>query len=372
MKTISYVKNIIDEVEKNEEKINVLDDKIKILNLNTIKEKINMVINKSSIPYFILVISSVIGLSIFNIGLCAQLIPLIIVGLSTSFGIIKSKEERKKNKDKLKLFSNSKTEKEIIEEKMAYNLEKEKLQTKNKYLNGVLFKNINTDNIENINDYNTTEQLFNKENDELDKLITKRFIDKNYNFSRIRKRSFNKLYCILNTLVCACFSCISLIFPMTISVMITGPLIHYVYSIVNNWIIGLIITIPIGAILSYNDSKNYKEIFKNMNNELGSDALSESIDDKNDYYEKYDEYEEKIENKINNLIEIKGKLEEEKTKLVESKKDNYDFQASNLKSNIVNIGDNNEKSFDVFEENKYPNSENKKILEYTMKPDKNF
>jgi len=140
---ISILEKEYDEIQ---EKIKKLSNKIQILKYSSIKNKLERILSFSIVPFFMtFMVLALTNLNNTSLSFSLNEVSLIATLMSTSsltIGLIANNllEKKYKVKERLKSFSNSKTNKEKIKETIEYEIEKEQLINRNK----VIKETINT------------------------------------------------------------------------------------------------------------------------------------------------------------------------------------------------------------------------------------
>lgn len=319
-------KKLEEEYNENCSKIDDLNEKIRALNANDFETKANCVMGFSILPWIasILVMPGIIKSGIIPLNLVQPL----FVGIPALIGI--TAEElftRKSNcRERLRKFSNSKTQKEKIEESTKYEIEKEKLRSANKILKKIyddLLANENLINSHSIS-YNITEKdvdertkeeiddsikninnILQKKQQEVDVATTKNVLKEK--FWKVRDK-FNRFSDILT------FGMIGGMMFMLYNM----PIMMYLNQLENiqfqTSFLGALAPAIIGGIVcgcyGIKRRNNFTSAFKTINNELGDNAISEFND-----YEKEKQIDKNLENIIRDTCAIKLQLEIEKQKL---------------------------------------------------------
>ena len=319
-------KRLEEEYNDNCSKIDDLSKKIRALNENDLETRATGVMVFSILPWIasILVMPVIIKSGIISLNLVQPL----FVGVPILIGIIAEELFNRKSKccERLKKFSNSKTQKEKIEESTKYEIEKKKLRSANKILkknyddlseNENLINSLSTsyniierdvdertkeeidDSIKNINN------ILQKKQQEVDVAATKSVLKEK--FWKVRDK-FNRFSDILK---------IGVLGGMTSMLLYDMP-IMYLNQLENiqfqTSFLGVLAPAIIGGlacgVYGVKRRNNFISVFKTINNELGDNAMSEFSD-----YEKEKQFDKNLENIIMDTCAIKLQLETEKQKL---------------------------------------------------------
>ena len=274
--------NIKNEYEENKLKIKALNEKIDVLNLNSIEVKLVTGMCLAIIPWLVLVFLSPKLITI----LPPNLVQLLTIAAPTLIGFIGQNSFQKKfqTKEKLKKFSKAKSEKERDKEVIAYEIEREKLINYNKILNNsntnLAFKNNlvsslaldSKDKLEsNIDDLNKALEDNKKKLD----IISCKNVLKN-NFFRIRDKFQNVVDKIGFTFVGG--FAFMVLYYLPILAINNFSNIHLELSAFQALSPFLIGSLGIGAYF-HKRRNDEKAVFNFFNNKLGKDALSDKIND---------------------------------------------------------------------------------------------
>ena len=129
-------KNELDKLKIKKEQIKINEDKLKVLKANGLENKSLTIVYLSSLAYFILsLISMVLNNTLASI-FPGAIYPTVLIGTSICVGAIGKNLIYKKYKieDRLKSFTNARTEAEKIEEAVLSQIEIDKLNNKNKVI----------------------------------------------------------------------------------------------------------------------------------------------------------------------------------------------------------------------------------------------
>lgn len=335
-------KKIEEEYDKNCFKIDDLNKKIKIMNANDFEVRAAFVF-----VFFILLWGASIFVmpTIIQSGilpfylvqpLCIGFFPVVI-----SIFVEKTITQKSKCREKLKEFSKSKTQKEKIEELTRYEIEKECLRNLNKVLKKEYDDLLDDENRVNtlLERYNITEKnVMNKLPEEiiatiqsLNDILKEKQREMDIATTRwVLKEKFwkvrDKWNCFFDMLM---FSMIGGIVCMALYDMPIVYMNHFFDIQLQPNFMQAVSPLFIGGVASFGyyckRKKEHTSIFRNMNKELGDDALSEVRD-----YEEDKQFDKNLENIIKDICIVQLHLENELQKLrnilSNSKSDIDDFQ----------------------------------------------
>lgn len=300
-----------DEYNRNVVKISELHEKIKIIKANSWDAKVTRAFSFSMFPW-VLTIALMPVMIKLNIPL--NIIQPSCVGVSILIGIIGEEVYTRKSKyrEKLREFSESKTQRERIEEATKYEIEQEKLRSINKVLGkdcDYLSENYNkikeyvdestleeiSDNMDSINTVLQKKQLEANIMTTKNVLIEKfwRVIDKFYRFADILSAGLIGVF----TFMAFCNMPI-----IGLNLLENMGLQTSLFSLLAPALIGGLA----GSCYCFKKEKDHEFVFKNMNDQLGHDAISS-----------LSEYEDNkdLESITKEIALIHLKLELEKQKL---------------------------------------------------------
>lgn len=319
-------KKLEEEYNENCSKIDDLDEKIRTICANDFELRTTCVMVFSILPWFASIFVMPI---IINSGFIPlNLVQPLFVGISALIGMTVEELFARKSKcrERLRKFSKSKTQKEKIEESTRYEIEKEKLRNLNKILKKCyddLSENENmisslserynitekddnktaeeiATNIKNIND------ILVKQQQDVDIATTKCVLKEK--FWRVRDK-FNSFFGVLISAMVGGIMCM-LLYDMPIMMTISQlQNIQFQASL-----IGALAPLIIGGLVCggyYTKRKKDRiSVFKNINEELGNNAISEFRN-----YEEDKKFDKDLDNIIKETCAIKLQLETEKQKL---------------------------------------------------------
>lgn len=315
-----------EEYNKNCTEIDNLSYKIKILNLNNFEQKFATSFALSIIPW---VAITFLLTSIAQIGILPiELVQPLSIGIPALIGACGTKllyNKQNINK-KIRKFSNAKSQKEKIEEEIRYELAKEKIKSHNKVIKLIHNNLLENENIisfisesysvspkeednrskEEISiNYQNTKQLLNEQNAKLDEATTKEFLSKKFWRYRNKFQRYTEplMFGSLGSVLCM------ILYNYPLILISRSPNVQ-IHSSVLNTLMPAIIGGCGCIVFGINRKNKQMSIFKNINSELGNEALPETIG-----FDSENNYEKAKKKIINDTCSIKLKLESEKQKL---------------------------------------------------------
>lgn len=313
-------------IQKNNEQINIYDERIRLSSVNQFEYKAIITIIFSLLSFFTLLFLPEILTKSGIIASLTRAIPtesfsLIITGCSLCVGTIGRKilERKFKIKERLKQFTTANTQSEKLQEEVKYTVELEKAKNRNKVIQQTLdLLNSNQsilnslshrydmndrtmpqtleENKKGVEDFS---KLLKDKYTELDILTTKKIL--NENFWKVRTKGQKVKDTMMTGMLGGLFT------------MIYGNLPHLIVMgyIPSSGLMPLFTPFiagfmgAIGYMIKRN--KDYIHVFNNLNNELGENALPDEIKEE---YEKHQDTDAKIENKIRDISKNEIKLYE--------------------------------------------------------------
>lgn len=322
MSNIEKIKEILEkEYNENCTNINELNEKIRTIKANNFETKLTRTFAFSMIPWAATVLLSP---AIINLGIIPiNLISLLSIGVPTLIGITGEMllTKKLKYKEKLESFSESKSQNEIIEESTRYEIEREKLRSSNKVLKKAfdnlepeqyLFNSLSENdsksfeklNIENI------DEILEKNKKEIDIITTKKFLKEK--FWRIRDR-FQKVIDFIVISILGGIGFMTLYNTPTIAINLRNSIQ------LQTSILGIILPLGIGGLVCggyyLKRIKDYTYAFRNVNQELGQEALSDSEIINKIYNNDIENLDIELENLINDTCDVKLQLESKRQNL---------------------------------------------------------
>lgn len=308
------------EYNKNQEKINILDEKIKTINANNFETKAMLALAFSFLSWFAFMLS----ISTIIKYIPVNLIQSLITGTSILIGITVEKISIRKAKcrERLRKFSTAKKQKELIEESTRYEIEKEKIISLNKIIEKCYEKL--SENEENIcflsENYTITEKDTNnktveeittnienknniliKQQQDINVITTKCVLANKFWRVRDKAQRFNDMFLSI------CFGGAGCMFTYNMPI-IRNPQLFQASSF--SIYIPLVIGGLVGGIYVSKRKKTHSAIFNQLNKELKDNAISKFRD-----YEEDKQFEKDLENLITNVSETLLELEAQKIQL---------------------------------------------------------
>lgn len=316
------------EYQKNDEQINISDERKRISSANQFEYKALTTIGFSLLPYLGLVIlfggltkngviSSLIG------TIPVEVFPLIIAGGSLCVGTIgrKALEWRFKTKERLKAFTTANTQSEKLQEEVKYTVDLEKARNRNKAIQQAIDSlSSNQSILESLSSrYDIKDrtipqteedakkraedlsELLKDKHTELDILTTQKILHEK--FWRVRTKGQKVMEISLAGMLGG-------LFIMTYGQM---PLLIVSDYLASSSSISIFVPF-VGGIVGFSGymlkrNKDYINAFNHLNNELGENALSDKI---KNVYEEQQDIDAKIENKIREISMVEIQLQEQK------------------------------------------------------------
>lgn len=326
LKNLKEIKERLEEeYNKIREKINKLNKKIWLIDRNSFENKTMIsgyfAIILWAISFFF--IPKIAELAIIPLNLITPLLIVSSILIGTTVTEVLNK--KLKIKQQFRKFSKAKTQKEIMEESIRYDIEKGKLESANKILEKISDNLIAKENLVNsLSSYNITEKYEDNRtkqeissniediNDVLTQKQQKLEIAATKCVLKDRFHNITDKYGFLNTIL---FSAIVAVMSMVIC---TFPIIH-IHQMsetvqIETSLLEIFTPAIIGELASaiYFIKKRINQIalFKKCNEELGEDALP-----RYSTYEENQQLDIELENIINDIYTIRLELETEKQKL---------------------------------------------------------
>lgn len=353
-------RELADEYDENRVKIDEFSEKIRTINANTFETRALSVGGLSFFSWLILffLTPSIVKLGIIPLGLIQPLsycIPLLIGIVGET--IINKKFECK---ERLKVFSKSKNSRELLEESVRYEIEKEKLLNANKIIKNVYDQieakqslisalapdydikskdeeeksaNVLGIKVDNLNDVLET----NKKN--IDMLTTKCVLKNR--FWRVRDKFQRVTDIALSILFGGMFTMSFVSLPIlainTAETLIKTSLFNFTLSMLTGCLVS--------GIYYTRKSINHMNVFKRINKDLGNEALDNSSSDSERKRKMSESNEEQIDRDLEDLIkystEVKLQLMNEQQKLRKILESNDNAEVSEIEiSNQLECEDN--------------------------------
>lgn len=291
------------EIEKNNELINVNDEKMRLAKINRFEELLTSSIGFAVLAYFgmvgvceYLVINDSLG-ALSNIMSISEYFLTTATAMATSLGlgalVTKAIVGKQKLKERFKTFSKAKTDAEKLEEQVKYEIELEKANNRNKAIKKMLeaqeknrrFLEIMTSKYE-IKDKETPQSR-----EECEKNIQAILEALENNFEKLNKLTYKK---VLEETTLAVRDKMSARLDVGRNSLITGAITMLLFDVPIIFTHGLItdasmlavymcVSLPfvIGAgvagAFTTKWNQDRKKMFKNLNENLGDDKLSEEL-----------------------------------------------------------------------------------------------
>ena len=327
-------KTIKEEYNDNIVKIKELEEKIDIISSNSLGTKADMILIFGMLPLmgFTLLVA-LLGVPKF---IPLNLIRPLYVGIPLLIGIVGEKltSRRFKFRERLRIFSDAKTQREINEELVRYEIEKKKVINANRVLENVyadleekenfinyLSESYNitekkTDNIS-VEDIDNNKNTLDKKRECLDRATIKCFLKDKFWKIRTKGNKYDRVY--INVFAGILVSMFLYNFPV---ILLSGQLYASLLSILIPSVIGGMV---FGG-YEFSKVKSDLSIFRKINNELGSEAIP-NIRKDNEL-----QYDRDLDNIIEESYVTRLQLESEKRKLEEI---NKDVATSNNKNRVA-------------------------------------
>lgn len=313
------------EYNENVQKINDLEYKSWITRINSFDRKFELSTAFAMIPWIAIMFTTTLIAKSNIVPL--ELIQPLSIGVPALIGITGQQilYKKKKYKQELKEVSNAKSEKELIEENTRYDLEKAKLQDKNRAIkktyddleaNQIFLKTYSSRYIisekeeKDIPDEDLKQKIsditniLEEEQEKLEKKSVKKFLSER--FWRIRDKLQRFDYIIA-------YGGLGFLMPYMIynlpgiAIIAMGlPLNTSSFEMFAPGVIGLVV----GSTYGLNKRKNQLSAFNKINNELGDEKLPQFRNDGDS-----DEYEQQLTKQIEKVSATKMQLETTKRKL---------------------------------------------------------
>lgn len=314
------------EYNKNCEKINELENGVKIIRANDFEDKALFVFVFSMLPWALttiammpITVSGIIPISL--IQPLSVFIP-VLIGISTE----ELFSRKCKLKEHLKSVTKSKTSKERLEEVLRFQIKIEELENQNIVLNDIYDRlvieesqinslankyniSVKYDTVMNLENIDTKMKELNenllKKQKELSILSTKNVLRETFWRTRdkFQQFSYNLMYFMLVGLASMAVYNIPVFLSQMTSVRF--------YSSIFECLVGLFVPFIAGTIVSggyqFMIQKRQKEVFNKINQELGKDAISEF-----NFYGEDEIFDTELEKMVNEIVIIKLELETQK------------------------------------------------------------
>ena len=308
-------KALIEKYKNNSSEIDVLDNKINILDVNSYDKKLNDFLTWAGIPcvFNVILLPNIINISTLPLNLLQALnvsVPILI-------GIVGEKLSWKKINEEMKKVSSSKTYKQRIEELTRCEIDRDKLLLLNEDLSfqnflieeklidddkDIIEKN-DIDYVETQNNIQKIEENIEKKEKEINETLTKDILTSNFNKYRGTKEE-----AIISSIfggICLYAACNIHLVSRVYNGKINNP-----FEIALPFIIG---ALSCGA-YSMKEIKDNLDIFNKINDELGDSKLPKYSKEDKKYTEDYRYY---LRLKMAELRELRTSLAREQYKLLD-------------------------------------------------------
>lgn len=296
---------------QNNEKINISGERTRMAKVNQFEYKCFTALFFSMLAYALLfVITILLGIDNMLTGFSY---PIILIACSLALGVIGRIlfDKKFKVKERLKAFSNAKTQAERFQEEVYYQIELEKAKNRNEVIDEVIkvFNSnqsmfgktfgryvLNDKNAPQINEEAESKMeelsVFIKEQyDKLDILTTQKVLHDR--FWKVRQKFQRRSETIVLSMLCGIFTMFFCAFPTLRKGGTT--------NIIEPFIL-LAIGIVCGSVYMLKRNRDYKKVFNNLNSGLGENALEENLDKTfESALEEQKQIEEQIETQIRDI-----------------------------------------------------------------------
>ena len=330
-------KELENEVVENNDRIKLCDGRMRIANANSFEYKATNILCFSLLGYLIVFLLSSIIFKNLSIPVLAYQTMVITssIGLGTLF--TNSLFKKYKIKERLKMFSESKTDIEKLQEEVNYQIELEKACNRNKVIEETLDTINSTESMVNelSNKYNITEKYSSKSKDEIEKsieeisnLIKEKYIELDIlstkktlhdKFWKIRSKFDKNANLIAYSLIAGVFASgiIGIPFITFNSIAAGSTILAKTLSVFWPLVIG-----SMGTFVYFlQRNKDYEKVFNNYNSQLEDEALSDTFGKNYNPGDEYSEIKELIEKQVKDISTVIIKLNDEKVSLAAKNKE---------------------------------------------------
>lgn len=352
---------IQEEMIKNEKSIDKYDRNARILEVNTIENKLEYFLFTSCmlywIPTFIMLLMQFPALPSLS---PFETLPLVTIGSTLLVTVPVTIKRNKKAKKLLNQVSDAKTGKEILLEQTKNELERDKLKDKNK----VLEKALGTLSLQElmINNLKDNYEITKNKNDdieidkivmtkkeketELEKISTQNFLRKRFGNTRDKLFGFmdNVVKIIMPTTM---ITLASICFPYALVGQVHNFSMYHntssMLSVLSPVLIPLALSIGGSSLYIKNLSNKEKKVFRKLNSNLGKDSLFKTEDNKE--YNLQSELDSKIselaeltiieknaQRNLESTIALETSEKDKKTKEEKNRQDYIERQLTNLRT----------------------------------------
>ncbi len=317
-------KEIIRNIKINNEN----DERKRMAYVNQFDFKVLETLIFSSLPYLAIIIISCIlekcgVMSSITKFIPAESFPFLTIGGSVCIGTIcrKMLEFKAKTKERLKAFTNAKTESEKVQEEVKYTIELEKVKNRNKAIrlamdslskNQSILDSLASKYVINDKSLPQDEEEAKKRIEDLSKILKDKYKELDIlttqkvlheKFWKVRTKSQKVIDIIVSAVLSGAFAMFFTEMPLII-------VRDYIASL-NLISVFAPLIIAAAGVTGYmiKRNKDYMRVFNILNKDLGENALPHSI---KDVYEENQDINSKIKNIINEISVVESQLQEQK------------------------------------------------------------
>lgn len=349
-------KELQKEIKKNNEQIATNNERTRMAKVNQFEYKVVETLIFSMLPYccwfvlFLILTQNGTMASILS-TIPTESLPFIIVGSSLGIGTIwrKISDWKFKIKERLKAFTNAKTQSEKLQEEVKYAIELEKSKNRNKAIQQTMnLLNSNQSILNSLGnecDINNKfvpktredsqkrvekiSMLLNEKYDELDVLTTQKVLHKK--FWKVRT-SVRVMDVMLTGMLGGIFATMVSDMPLIMIGMSGNSLTTY--SPVSSSLLFILAPIIVGtagsSVYMIKRNKDYEKTFNILNGELGENALPDKI---KEAYEEQQDIDAKIANQMREISIVEIQLQEQK-RIMESFADDGNEKIETLEPSV--------------------------------------
>lgn len=324
-------KELESEAVENNNRIKLCDGRMRIANANSFEYKATNILGFSLLGYLIVFLLSSIIFKNLSIPVLAYQTMVITssIGLGTLF--TNSLFKKYKIKERLKMFSESKTDIEKLQEEVNYQIESEKACNRNKVIKETLDTINSTESMVNelSNKYDITEKYSSRSKEELENSIEEisNLIKEKYNeldilsskkvlhdrFWKIRSKFDKNANLIAYSLIVGVFASgiVGIPFITFNSIAATSTILARTLSVFWPLVIG-----SMGTFVYFiKRNKDYEKVFNNYNSQLEDEALPDTFGKNYDASDENSEIKALIEKQVRDTSTAIIKLNDEKVSL---------------------------------------------------------
>lgn len=328
-------KELENEAVENNDRIKLCDGRMRIANANSFEYKATNILCFSLLGYLIVFLLSSIIFKNLSIPVLAY--QTMVITSSIGLGTLFTNSILKEVKERLKMFSESKTDIEKLQEEVNYQIELEKACNRNKVIKETLDTINSTESMvkELSNKYNITEKCSSRSKEELENSIEEisNLIKEKYNeldilsskkvlhdrFWKIRSK-FDKNAILINySLIAGVFASgiIGIPFITFNSIAAESTILARILSVFWPLVIG-----SMGTFVYFiKRNKDYEQVFNNYNSQLEDEALPDTFGKNYDASDENSEIKELIEKQVKDISAAIIKLNDEKVSLAAKSKE---------------------------------------------------